>query len=109
MVTAIGLGTAVSATSASASTDYIINGTAATQACNYTYTHANGTVLAATWPAGAYTWDCGEYIYIPYPYDFWYLVENLGAPNLQQYCSITYPGSQAVRVSAGDNGWDCQV
>lgn len=109
MVTAIGLGTAVNATSASASTDYIINGTAATQACNYTYTLPNGTTMFALWPAGAYTWDCAAYLYIPYPYNYWFRFENFGAPDLQKYCSITYPGSRAVRVSAGSNGWDCQL
>jgi hypothetical protein len=107
MIAAIGLGTTVNATSASAATDVIINQTAATQACRYTYTGPSGTTVFATWPAGATTWECGAYIYLPYPYGIWWLYKDLGPANLQNYCSINYPGSTAVRVSPDMNGWHC--
>lgn len=100
MVTAVGLGTAVSATSASASTDYTVD---ATQACHDTYNYSQ---IYAVWGYyyNTYSWQCMVIQWTPY-------IQGIlvGAPDFQKYCSITYPGSRAVMVTPDSNGWRCRL
>jgi hypothetical protein len=100
LVAAVGVGTAISTTPASASTDYSVD---ATQACHDTYNYAQ---IYAVWGNynNTYSWECMVILWTP-------VIQGItvGAPNFQKYCSITYPGSQAVMVSSDSNGWRCRL
>jgi hypothetical protein len=111
MVAAVGAGTAISAaTPASAATDYSVN---ATQACSDTYTVSNyhyfNIYAGYTSSSNPYSWVCTEdFIDESAPATGLRFVQ-VGAPDFQTYCSIAYPGSQAVLVSYNVNGWRCQL
>ena len=99
MVTTAGAGSAISAIPASASTDYSIN---TTLACHDTYNnkYASWIAVYANF-SNPYSWECVAWF-------GGYYFEDFGPPNFQAYCSITYPGSEAVLVSYDANGWRCQ-
>jgi hypothetical protein len=107
MVAPVGAG-AISATPASAATDYSVN---MTQACSDTYTISYPYVdmyASYTSFSNPYSWNCWKGYIQWQPYPMMQFV-SAGAPNLQEYCSIAYPGSRAVLVSYNVNGWSCQL
>jgi hypothetical protein len=107
MVAAVGAG-AISATPASAATDYSVN---ANQACSDTYTISYPYVsmyASYTSSSNPYSWNCWKG-FIQWEPVIGMQYVSAGAPDFQEYCSIAYPGSQAVLVSDNVNGWRCQL
>jgi len=110
MVAAVGAGTAMSATPASAATDYSVN---ANQACSDTYTVSNyhyfNIYAGYTSFSNPYSWNCTEDFIDESAPGIGLRFVQVGAPDFQEYCSIAYPGSKAVLVSYDVNGWRCQL